>query len=287
MRLTLHQSWRQSLAAVALVTMFGNGGAPAAAMPNELLLGYNYEPAQKEHSDTHEMDEHAHAIKQKLAAIEKLIRDHEEKGDLEETKKLYAGQQELRAALEKIAAARSAAKASNKLDAGAKEKRPLDVDALHERLKQLEAENAKLRTALKELGRKSSGGEEEKLADVNRYRRELSQMHEKLMKEHHADQKDLPLLHEKLKQVAEERDKLKMKEKLADDARLHQEMRKLAESAEKVRAEEHHQKMAVVHSQEFVAMLKELREEVTRLRNEVSDLRKMVRDGGDSKDRAR
>jgi hypothetical protein len=321
MRLSLKQSWRQSLAAVALFCVIGDGNAPAAGtpMPDELLLGFVYDPAIQKEGDEpsrQEASKHAQAIRQKLQQVDERIEELKQNGKLDEAEKLSAEKQELKAALEKLNTARSRiVKQSKRTDADTKGKESLDsIDALRERMKQLEEENAKLRKALADTkSRNIPGGAEKGREDIERAHKELLELHEKLSKDHHdrakkeefdtarsllerandelagaARQKALVPLQEKLQQLGEEKAKLKGKGRLDDVEKVEGEMRKLAEVAEKVakvRGEDY-PKLSGIHVQDLGAVLKELREEVSQLRNEVAELRHIVKEG-ESKDQKR
>lgn len=325
MQMALHQSWRQSLAAAALFGVFGVGDASlsgtAAAADNSEEPAISIPEPQKD-SEKEAAQKHARAIAEKLKAMQAQMDDLKQAGKNEELEKLARESRELKAMLEKLG------------DIAAKDDPPVlrrkiqvdSIDALRERLEQLEAENMKLRRALEETKRNAdevSAGR----GDLERARKELHDkilrsaheqsgdsekaraVYEKLMRDYEdqaksaewaAKAKEMLTVKEKIERLAAEQSKLVEKGRGEEADKIKQQIRELMEAAEKSKAKfstdtlspkakdvgdkvfksKGDMQSAGRQSEEFVAMLKDLRDEVSRLRNEVTELRQLVKEGG-------
>jgi beta-lactamase regulating signal transducer with metallopeptidase domain len=310
MRLTLQQSWHRSLAAAAVFSVFGAGNAAPAAVihPIEALAGAVHDPeAQKKLDMEREAAvKHAQAIKEKLERVHDRIQELKEAGKFEEAEKVAHEARDLKAVLEKLSEhgkAHTIKIHKQALESDSKgDKSSGSIEALHERLKQLEAENAKLRAA---LAGKAAGHD-----DMELKHKHLKELHEKLgkapelFKKEEADkvkmlekerrvrleellakQPDSAAIREKLERAAEEVAKLKEKGHMDKAEAVEAERRKLSEVLEKIGRvkEQDGQKSVAPHVQEMGAMLKELREEVMRLRKEVTEIRHWVNENRDAK----
>jgi hypothetical protein len=307
MQFTLQQSWRRSLAAVALFSVLGNGTAPAAGLdlPIDLLVGPIDEAAAQDGDDESGDDaKRAAAIREKLERLAAHIEQLRQHGKIDEAEELSQEGRELKVILQKITSGQKAriAKEHKKEWGDAMGKKFAEsIVGLRERLKQLEEENSKLRAAL--MGQSERGREEKEQA--------LRELHEKLLEE----KPDLPKeeilerarihierarnewpkeeFYIRLKESAAIREKLEAlaehKEKLAGEAeKLEADKRKLAKVAESIAKEKlahpEFDKSFGPHAYEMADMLKQLRAEVSSLRHEVAELRDMVKQSGDAKD---
>jgi hypothetical protein len=314
MQFNWQQSWRHSLAAVALFSVLGSPNVPAAelGLPVELLAGSMDEAAPQDAGDQQDA-KHAAAIREKLERLAAHIDELKRDGRIDEAEKLGREADDLKAILGKLADRQKLlilkeGKKAELLD-GKGKKAADSIDALHERLRQLEDENAKLRAA---LGIKGSGVVEKGREDKERA---IKEQYEKLLKEKADPNKfakdkhdiepeqaqilfekalreysktgDLGMLRkqdlrEKLERLTEDRAKLKELGRADEAEKLEANYRKLAEAFAKERADLHDKSFGSL-APELGAMIKELREEVNRLRHEVSELRQMVNEGGEPK----
>jgi hypothetical protein len=306
----IQNSWRQSLAAVTVAALFGVSDASAAAVTIDVTT----DPAtvQKDKSDDGAKKEKedraavAADVKEKLARVKREIEELREAGKPDLAEKLAAEARELSAYLEKLQGAKGEKKpesadkltkkpetrdngdkepelADKRPDGGDKKKLDSWADGLLERLKMLEAENAKLREALTLKGKHSAAAAAEEAKRYGeRVQKAIQDEHAKVLAAKDGEAR------EKLEHLAKIIAKLQEEGKFEEAQERKAELRHLAEHFGDVEAQAHKMRVAMegakrpdAHSAELGTVIRELREEVRRLRDEVAELRRLVKDRGD------